>query len=177
MSESFDLLSSLAQIAGVFIGFGALIVLSSGNDEDPTELSLVRQVVVSGLVTLVGALLPIGVAQLGVEGGLLWRASAGGFLGVIWFAILHPTSRPLLVAQFRNDPRAAAFFWFVLEPPIQVPLALALLGLFPARASGLYTVAVVVNLVQGAQLLAQVVYMKIERTHEEDDRSESSRIS
>ena len=164
MTESFDLLTSLAEIAGIFIGFGALIVLSSAKDEDRAEMSMVRQVVVSGLVTLVGALIPIGVAQLGISGGLLWRVSGGCFLAVIWFAILHPTSRPLLIAQFRNDPRAAAFFWFVLEPPIQVPLLLAVLGAFPSRAAGLYTVAVVINLIQGAQLLAQVVYARIERT-------------
>jgi hypothetical protein len=166
VTESFDLLSSLAEIAGIFIGFGALIVLSGEKDEDPVEMGMVRQVVVSGLVTLVGALIPIGIAQFGIESGLLWRISGGCFLGVIWFAILHPTSRPLLINQFRNDPRAAAFFWFVLEPPIQVPLVLALLGTFPARASGLYTIAVVVNLVQGAQLLAQVVYARVERTGE-----------
>lgn len=164
MTESFDLMSSLAQIAGIFIGFGALIVLSGEKDEDPVEMGMVRQVVVSGLVTLVGALIPIGVAQFGIESVLLWRISGACFFGVIWFAILHPTSRPLLVNQFRNDRKAAAFFWFVLEPPIQIPLVLAILNTFPERASGLYTIAVVVNLVQGAQLLAQVVYARIERT-------------
>jgi hypothetical protein len=174
---NFDLLSSLAEIAGIFIGFGALIVLSGRDEEDPAEMGMVRQVVVSGLVTLVGALIPIGVAQFGLESGLLWRISAGCFFGVIWFAILHPTSRPLLINQFRNDPKAAAFFWFVLEPPIQVPLVLAMLGVFPERASGLYTIAVVVNLVQGAQLLAQVVYARIERTGAERSPSETSGTS
>ena len=39
-----------------------------------------------------------------------------------------------------------------------------MLGLFPERAAGFYTVAVVVNLVEGAQLLAQVTYARVART-------------
>ena len=158
--DSFDLLLALAEIAGVFIGFGALIVLTGRRDRAEAELIRVKQVVVTGLITLVGAMLPIAIGQFGVDPALLWRWSAGGFLMVIWFAILHPSSWPLLVDQFREDPRAAAFFWFVLEPPIQVPLILVILGAFPAHAPGLYAVAVVINVIQAAQLLAQVVYAR-----------------
>ncbi len=164
MNHNFDLLSSLAEIAGVFIGFGALIVLSGKADDDAPELGMMRQVVVIGLVTLVGALIPVGIAQFGVEGEVLWRVSSASFFGLIWYAILHPTSRPLIIAQIRTDRRAAAFFWLVLEPPIQIPLILAMLGLFPEKAAGFYTVAVVVNLVEGAQLLAQVTYARVART-------------
>lgn len=68
MNPSFDLLVSLAEIAGVFVGFGALIVLSQQVEEGSPERHMVRQVVVIGLLTLVGALLPVGIAQFGVEG-------------------------------------------------------------------------------------------------------------
>lgn len=163
MSPQFDLLSSLAQIAGVFIGFGALIVLSGSPEEDAPELGMLRQVVAIGLLTLVGALVPVGLSQLGLEGPVLWRVSSAVFFGLIWFSILHPTSRRLIVAQMKASPRSAAFFWLVLEPPIQVPLILATLGLFPERASGLFTIAVVVNLVECAQLLAQVTYHRVAR--------------
>jgi len=164
VNPSFDLLVALAEIAGVFVGFGALIVFSGRAEEDAPELGMVRQVVVIGLLTLVGALLPVGIAQFGVEGNILWRVSSAGFFGLIWFAILHPSSWPLFVAQARENPRATAFFWLVLETPIQIPLILAILGFFPSKAAGFYTVAVVVNLVQGAQLLAQVVYARVART-------------
>lgn len=162
---SFDLLSALAEIAGIFIGFGALIILSEQRRGGALQIML-RQVVVSGLVTLVGALIPIAIGQFGVDGAVLWRASAATFLGVIWFAILHPRSRRLIADQVRNDPRAAAFFWLVLEPPIQVPLLLVLFGLYPQHAPGLYAVAVVINLLQGAQLLAQAVYARSGATGE-----------
>jgi hypothetical protein len=164
VNTNFDLLSSLAEIAGVFIGFGALIILSGKGDDDAPEAAMVRQVVAIGLLTLVGALVPVGLAQVGLEGLVLWRASSAIFFGLIWYSILHPTSRRLIMAQMRTAPRSAAFFWLVLEPPIQVPLILVMLGLFPERASGLFTLAVVVNLVECAQLLAQVTYARVART-------------
>jgi len=66
--------------------------------------------------------------------------------------------------MIRNDPRAALVFWLVLEPPIQVPLVLCVLGIFPQHAQALYTLAVVVNLLQCAQTLVQVVYGRVDRT-------------
>jgi len=168
LNPSFDLLVSLAEIAGIFVGFGALIVLSHQGDERVPEQQMVRQVVVIGLLTLVGALLPVGLAQLGLDGSLLWRWSSGGFFALIWFALLHPSSWPLIIAQARSNPRAAAFFWIVLETPIQVPLILAILGFFPAKVAGLYTVAVVVNLIEAAQLLAQIVYARVARSGAEE---------
>ena len=164
MNPTFDLLVSLAEIAGVFVGFGALIVLSQQVEEGSPEQHMVRQVVVIGLLTLVGALLPVGIAQFGVEGSLLWRWSAAGFFALIWFSLLHPSSWPQLVSQARTNPRAAAFFWIVLETPIQVPLILAIFGLFPAKAAGFYTVAVVVTLIEAAQLLAQIVYARVAKS-------------
>jgi hypothetical protein len=40
-----------------------------------------------------------------------------------------------LTGQVRANPLAWAFFWLCLEVPIQVPLALAVLGTHPAPRS------------------------------------------
>ncbi len=48
MNPTFDLLVSLAEIGGVFVGFGALIVLSQQVEEGSPEQHMVRQVVVIG---------------------------------------------------------------------------------------------------------------------------------
>ena len=101
MSLTFELLVALAGIAGIFVGFGALVVLSDDSAATTEELHMVRAVVSIGLITLVGALVPLGL---------------GGF------------------------------------------------GVFPFHASALYTVAVVLNLFQCAQTLAQVVYIRVKRT-------------
>ena len=44
MTPSFDLLVALAEIAGVFIGFGALIVLSGRTEDEQPEFGMVWQV-------------------------------------------------------------------------------------------------------------------------------------
>jgi hypothetical protein len=163
LSSTFDLLASLAGIAGIFVGFGALVVLSDDSDATAAELHMVRAMVSIGLITLVGALIPLGLGGFGLEERELWGWSGAAFLSVIWFGLLHPTNRPVLVTMLRTDRRAALFFWLVLEPPIQVPLLLCVLGIFLPYASALYTIAVVVNLFQCAQTLVQVVYSRVGR--------------
>ncbi len=163
MSPSFDLLAALAAIAGIFVGFGALVVLSDDSDTTIPESHMVRAVVSIGLITLVGALVPLGLAGFGLEDRALWGWSSAAFLGVIWFGLLHPTNRPVLVTMIRTDIRAALFFWLVLEPPIQIPLVLCIFGIFLPQAAALYTMAVVLNLFQCALTLVQVVYARVER--------------
>jgi hypothetical protein len=161
MSPVVDLLVSLAAIAGIFVGFGALVVLSEDSNAPVAELHMVRSVVAIGLLTLVGALIPLALWGFGLSDRWLWGISGGLFLTLIWFGLLHPTNRPVLAAMIRTDPRAALFFWLVLEPPIQIPLLLCVFGVFPQHAYALYTVAVVLNLFQCAQTLVQVVYMRV----------------
>jgi len=164
MSPVVDLLASLAAIAGIFVGFGALVVLSDDSESTVGELHMVRSVVTIGLLTLVGALIPLGLGGFGLGNRTLWGLSGGLFLALIWFGLLHPANRPVLATMIRTDPRAAAFFWLVLEPPIQVPLLFCVFGIFPQHAASLHTLAVVLNLFQCAQTLVQVVYMRVERT-------------
>ena len=68
----FEIYVALAGIAGVFVGFGALVVLSDHDDDDVSEMHMVRSVVAIGLLTLVGALVPVGLGSFGIEGRLLW---------------------------------------------------------------------------------------------------------
>ena len=54
-----DLLLSLAEIAGVFVGFGALIAVRSGGPGLPFEVAPVRGVVMGGMMVIVAALAPL----------------------------------------------------------------------------------------------------------------------
>ena len=64
MSSTADLLGALAGIAGIFVGFGALVVLGEDDDATAPELHMVRGVVTIGLLTLVGALVPLGLGGM-----------------------------------------------------------------------------------------------------------------
>lgn len=147
----------------MFVGFGALVVLSEYDDAVVSEMHMVRSVVTIGLLTLVGALVPVALGSFGVSDRLLWGCSGGAFLFLIWFGLLHPANRPVLVAMMRADLKASLFFWLVLEPLIQIPLFLCVFGILPEYARAFYMIAVIINLIQCAQTLIQVVYARVER--------------
>lgn len=156
MYPEFDLFISLSAIAGIFIGFGALITVSTPNDN--ITLGLLRGIVSVGLLTLVGCLIPVLLGRYGIQNDLLWRWSSGVFFVLIWFSLLHPKARQVFIAQFKLNLKAALFFWIVIEIPIQLPLILIIFGAYPNLHAALYTTAIILNLVQAGILLVQIVY-------------------
>jgi hypothetical protein len=164
-----DLFLSIAEIAGVFVGFGTLISFSR---ERPVEARApLRAVVTIGLVVLVAALLPVGLARYGLADRALWGGSSAVFLLIIWMAILglllDPEHRTWMQGDVRANPALALFFWVFLEIPIQVPLVLAILGLAPLLAPAFYVTALVLNLFEAAFVLARLVFA---RDSEQSDR-------
>lgn len=161
MIEDSDLFLALAEIAGVFVGFGALIGFSRGGRVDPIESSRIRVVVAIGLAVVVAALLPVALARYEMGAGHLWPISSATFLVLIWVAILVPLQDPLhrgpFLAQVRASPVVSAL-WLGLGISIQVPLVLVLLGMYPALFAAHYTTALVINLFEAALLLVQLVY-------------------
>lgn len=136
MNHDLDLFLSIAEIAGVFVGFGALISFS--RDRAVEARAPLRIVVAIGLLVLVAALLPVTLARYGLTDTTLWSWSSAGFLLMIWIAIvgllLDPEHRAWVKADARTNPALTAFFWVFLEVPIQVPLVLVLLGVAPTLA-------------------------------------------
>ena len=159
MRDDLDLFLSIAEIAGVFVGFGALISFSrDGAAQARTGL---RGVVTVGLVVLVAALLPVALARYGLSDRTLWTASSAGFLVIIWIALvglfLDPEHRAWVKADATASPFFTAFFWLALEAPIQGSLLLVLLGVAPALAPAFYVTGLVLNLFEAALLYARLV--------------------
>jgi hypothetical protein len=155
-----DLFLSIAEIAGIFVGFGALISFSS--DRGPVSRIGIRNVVAIGLLVLVAAVVPVGLSQYGLTGRVLWGWSSAAFLLFIWMSILgllrDSEHREWAKADAKANPVLAIFFWGFLEVPIQVPLALAMLGVAPSLAPAFYVTALVLNLFQAAFVLARLVF-------------------
>lgn len=162
MVQDVDLFLTLAQIAGVFVGFGALISFTRRTETEAAQLGQLRAVVTIGLVVVVAALLPVGLSRYGVSGHSLWFTCSLVFLVLGWAVIIlslrRPENRQVMISQTRASPAMAVFFWLLLELPIQVPLLLALLGLYPDLEPAFYTTALVFNLFQAAFVLARLVY-------------------
>ena len=114
MSHDFELFVSLAEIAGVFVAFGALITLTRRSESTPIEEALLRFVVAIGLVVVVAALVPITLSRYGFADRSLWALSSGISLLIIWFGILAALRshehRDAMLADARANPVFALFF-------------------------------------------------------------------
>ncbi|MFW9785727.1 MAG: hypothetical protein ACFFFB_25815 [Candidatus Heimdallarchaeota archaeon] len=62
----------------------------------------------------------------------------------------------------RSSPVTTVFFFLLLEIPLQVPLILVMIGLYPDLEPALYTTALFFNLFEAAVVLAQLVYLQVE---------------
>jgi hypothetical protein len=157
-----QLFVAIAEIAGVFVGFGALISVTRRSDIEPDQLGSIRAMVTAGLTVVVAALVPVALASYGISGQSLWFISSLVFLGLSWAVIVlslrAPENRSLMASRARQRPVSSLFFWLALELPIQVPLILAVLGLFPDLGAAFYTTALAFNLFEAAFILAQFVY-------------------
>jgi hypothetical protein len=159
-----DLLIAVAEIAGVFVGFGALISLTRRNEIEAAQLGLIRAVVTIGLEVVVAALVPVVLARYQVAGHNLWLVSSLVFLVINWAVIVHslrsPENRQLMVNLARSSPLRTLFFWLLLELPVQIPLLLIVLGMSQNLEPAFYLTALVFSLFEAAFVLAQLVYLQ-----------------
>lgn len=165
MTPGIELFVTMAEIAGIFVGFGALISVTGRAEIGDEQLGHIRAVVTIGLVVLVAGLIPVGLDRYGVTGRSLWFTASLVFLALSWvvnvLSLRRAESRQLVLAQLRTRPWSAAFFWLLLELPVQVPLFLALFGVRPDLAPAFYLTALLFNLFQAAFVLAQLVYSQV----------------
>lgn len=167
MTQEIELFVAMAEIAGIFVGFGALISVTRRSEIEAGQLGQIRAVVTIGLVVLVAALIPVGLGRYGVAGRSLWFISSLVFLLLSWgvniLSLRRAENRQLVITQARTSPLNAAFFWLLLEIPVQVPLFLAVFGVRPALDPAFYLTALLFNLFEAAFVLAQLVYSQVRR--------------
>lgn len=156
-----ELFVHFAEIAGVFVGFGALIALRSEHRSDVHDPVYLRSVMALGVWVVVFALLPVAVGHYGVDGPVLWRSCAA--LAVVVWAVLTG----LLVtdednrALWHSDEPVDRFFPVLGLPmhlTIATSLVLVLVGPWPQVASALYVTALTTGILfAGYTLLALVL--------------------
>ena len=166
LTEDLNLLIEIANIAGIFVGFGALISVTRRAEINALQLGLIRAVVTIGLVVIVAALIPIGLGRFGLVGHDLWLISSLIFLILTWATTLlslrSRENRQLTTTRTRSHPINALILWIFLEVPMQVFLVLAVLGLFPQHEPAFYLAALAFNLFQAVFILVQLVYSQVD---------------
>ena len=162
MALDLVLFIAIAEIAGVFVGFGALISVTRQNEIEPAQLARIRGLVTMGLGIIVAALIPVALTLYGVTDHTLWFLSSIIFFSLNWVVIIlsfrDPINRELMKSETHSSPVISVLFWLLLEVPFQVLLVLTILGLYPHLEPAFYTTALLFFLFQAAFALVQLVY-------------------
>ena len=162
-----ELFLSMAEIAGVFVGFGALLAVRSGGTMQPGEINDLRWVVTTAIWVVIVALAPVIVSRYGLTGHQLWSACSATALALLVVMIVvfawAPENRAVLADNLATVPPALTAL--VMVPTFWLPLALLVLALalvalgpFPDQEPALYLTAVGLGLLMGALGLFVAVF-------------------
>ncbi len=168
-----ELLIPLAEIAGVFVGFGALIAVRSGGASDRFEVAYMRGVVSWGLLTIVAALAPVTLSRYDLGDHEVWALSS--VVVLVGWVLMSATNAWSWTPEWRRGARADDWTAGTGSPPrrlaglilvvagayllaaVLLPIVV-LLGVAPYLDAALYFSAVVLILLWGAWLLMQMVF-------------------
>jgi hypothetical protein len=153
-----ELLITLAEVAGIFVGFGALISVRNGGVSDAREMLYLRSVLTIGLWVVVAGLAPATLGAYGIAGHDLWLLSGlVALVGavVVWAVNYWPPDVQAYAASMSRSQLVREMVGSaVLVIPLLIALILVVLGPFPDLEPALYLTAVVLGLfVAGLTLL------------------------
>jgi hypothetical protein len=160
--QDVELFLALAEIAGVFVGFGALIALRSGATADPAEVMFVGMVVWMGVQAVAGALAPVAISRFGVTGHALWLICSVIVLALFWIGDelvkrLSPERQAILAAMPRKARTRQELMGVPFWLPMTIALVLVVLGVLPDHEEALYFAALVILLLFTAAAVLLVV--------------------
>ncbi len=162
-----DLFLSLAGIAGVFVGFGALIAARSGGPSDPLEVAPMRMVVSIGMLTIVAALAPVALDRYDLTDHQVWALSSAlalaGWLLIGAVSARTPEYRTgwaMSIAATRltlGDVVGWAFYALYMIVLVVAPVIIVL-GVAPELEAALYFTYLVLILVTAGWTLLMLVF-------------------
>jgi hypothetical protein len=158
-----DLLVQLAGIAGVFVGFGALISIRSGGPSDAHEVTYIRSVMSFAIWVVVAALTPVIVSRYDITGHALWMPCSLLAL-VLWLSLWivgerSTETRDAVATYSLAQSVGLTASYLLLIVPLLGALILVVLGLFPDQEPALYLTAVGLGLFVGAVALLMLVFL------------------
>jgi hypothetical protein len=177
-----DLFMGLAGIAGVFVGFGALIAVRSGGPSEPLEVAPMRMVVSFAMLTIVGALAPVALSRYDLTDHEAWALSSAlalvGFVLIIAVSARTPEWRAgwaMSIAEAKvrlSDVLEWLFFALYMIVLVVAPIIIVL-GVAPKLEASLYFTYVVLILLGAGWALLGLVFAQ-RRPASEADRAELS---
>lgn len=158
-----DLFVHLAEIAGVFVGFGALIAVRSEDASDAHTFEYLRAVVGGGVLVVITALAPLVVSRFGIDGHALWLPCSIFFLAIfLTFWIVDVRSPENRIDRTAN--RALTIRYAAVALPMTFlmlgSLVLIVIGAWPRYEPALYFLAVTLWLVETGLSLLWLVWTR-----------------
>ena len=171
MLDNIDTLLALAEIAGVFAGFAALVTViqrRSERWEAIHNLLRLRLVIASAVAGVAAALVPVGLAGYGLDVDLTWRVAAVIFLifdnGII---VSFIGSYKPVRGSFPPD-RLAVVLVSSLEFLEQASLLIIVFGIPIGNAAALYVTALIANICQVGLIFVRFVGSAFRHAQDED---------
>lgn len=157
-----DLLMELAAIAGVFVGFGALIAARGGGASDAFEVAWMRGVVSVGLVAVLAALAPVVISRYGLTEHEVWALSSillfVGIVGVFALNNLSPETRATEDPIPRSMKVVRSAVWLPTMIVVFLSPIAIVLGVAPVPEEALYFTVVALALLLCAMSLLMLVW-------------------
>jgi hypothetical protein len=162
-----DLFMGLAGIAGVFVGFAALIAVRGGPSE-PLELAPMRMMVSMAMLTIVAALAPVTFARYDLTDHQVWALSSALILAG-WLVIIVVSARtPEYGAAWAASTTARLTPGEVVQGAVYVLYTIVsfvapiiiVLGVAPDLEAALYFTVVVLILLGAGWTLLGLVFMQ-----------------
>jgi len=168
-----ELFIHLAEIAGVFVGFGALIAVRSGGASGPLEVGFTRSMVTMGVLVVVAGLAPVTLGFFDLADHEIWALSSILFLVglvVMGTAILRTSEYRANVTAWGEAARTPSpSRWITVGETAATVLSMVamvlipvviLVGVAPDLEAGLYFALVALVLLNAAWLLLDLVYQR-----------------
>lgn len=168
-----ELFVHFAEIAGIFVGFGALISVRSAQGSDLHDVVYLTAVLALGVWVVISALVPITVSRYGVRDHALWLSSALAAIALWVVSLIALWRRPSFRLVNTSPEPLDRFFPLVglpLHLTIAVSLILIILGVWRRVDEALYVTALAAAVVFAGYTLLTLVM-----SH--NDESEPDRAS
>lgn len=166
-----ELLMPLAEIAGVFVGFGALIAVRRGGPTEPEEVARMRIVVSMGMLAVVAALAPGTLVRFDLGEHSVWALSSAlvltGWMLMLVASLRTPEYRMGWASEIEATRTAARSRWLDLAGwalygvymlvSLVTPIVV-LLEVAPELEAALYYTLVVLILLGAGWALLRLVF-------------------
>jgi hypothetical protein len=166
MTEEVDTLLAIAEIAGVFVGFAALVTVIAGRSDTPVQRDdtfTLFHVVISSVQVIAAALVPVVLNHYGLSQPTVWRVSSGLMFALNWVVIIFVNRVTQGYAGAHTRKRAVSVAAWSLEPFVQIPLFFCIIGAWQGLALAFYLTAIVALLFQVIVLFTDLVTSMIAR--------------